>query len=169
MILVLLTDSSTRCELTNCAGTIMLSLFHHPFTIWKALNIILCKFAGSEWSASLCLVVHLWSHFILLDSRMFKFSNQLYWYDHAGSLSPPLYCLVSVRYIIEGRRKWLECIINFGCPPVVSLDPTWFQNVQVFNPIVLVRSCWVSFTTPSLIEKHWIYNVSAQEVVGVHH
>ena len=44
-----------------------------------------------------------------------------------------------------------------------------FQNVQVVNPIVLVRWCWVSFTTPSLPQKRWIHNRRAQEVVGVHH
>ena len=37
--LVLLTDSSTRCELTNFAGTIMLSLFQHPLTASKASGI----------------------------------------------------------------------------------------------------------------------------------
>ena len=42
-------------------------------------------------------------------------------------------------------------------------------NVQLLKPIVLVQLCWVSFTTPLLLDKRQIHNRRAQEVVGVHH
>ena len=42
-------------------------------------------------------------------------------------------------------------------------------NVQLLKPIVLVRLCRVSPTTPLLLDKCHLQNRRAQEVVGVHH
>ena len=66
----------------------------------------------------------------------------------------------------SGLSASLSLVVHRWSHLVVGLHEHQCRN---WSTIVLLRPCWDSSTTPLLLEKRWIYIVSAAEVAGVRH